>query len=87
MELTTVQQILVIILASALVVLLVLSIVVSVIVIKLLKSIKVVTAKAEQVVESAEAVSLAFKNAAGPIGLLHVLQNIVRMVTKDKKRK
>ena len=87
MELTTVQQILLIILTSALAILLILSIIATVIVIKLLKTIRQITDKAEKVVQSAEAVGDVFKNAAGPVGLLHVLQNLVRMIMKEKKRR
>ncbi len=83
----TSEQILVIFLSVALAVLLLLSIVVAVLAIKLLQSIKHITEKAEHIVENVEHVGDTFRNAAGPLALMKVVSNIVRVVTKQSKNK
>jgi hypothetical protein len=85
MDLDTTQQILLIILASALAIFLVLSIVIAVMVIRVLKAVRVVAEKAEKLVESAEAVGDIFKRAAGPLGVLRMLHGIVESVTNHKR--
>lgn len=85
MELSTVQQIILIILAATLALLLVLAITVAVMVIKLIKTLRLIADKAEKVVESAEAVGTIFKKAAAPAGVFHFVQGIVDMAIKHKK--
>jgi hypothetical protein len=77
MELSTVQQIILIILASALAIFLILSVAIAVMVIRLVKTIRVIADKAERVVESAEAVGDVFKKAAGPMGILRFIQGVM----------
>lgn len=80
----TSQEVLVVILSSALAILLILAIVVAVLAIKLLQAIKRISEKAEHIVENVEHVGDTFKNAAGPLALVKVISNIVRMVSKSK---
>lgn len=85
MELSTAQQILVIILSSALAIFLVMAIVAAVYIIKLVKSLQHVAAKAEQVVDSVEAVGESLKRTAGSIGVLRFIRNVAHMVHKQEK--
>ena len=78
----TSQDILVIILSTALAVLLVLAIAIAVLVLKLLQSVKRITDKAEHVIETAGHVSEAFSNATGSLALFKVIRNIAEMVSK-----
>ncbi len=80
----TSQQILIIFLSVALAVLLVLAIVIAVLAIKLLKVIKQITEKADHIVTNVEHVGDTFKNVAGPMAIVKIVSNIVRMVSKNK---
>jgi isoprenylcysteine carboxyl methyltransferase (ICMT) family protein YpbQ len=87
MELSTAQQIILIILAAALALLLLLAIVATVLVIRLLKVLRLIADEASKVVESAEAVGEALKKTAGPLGLLHFIQVVVEAAMQRKTRK
>lgn len=87
MDLSTAQQILVIVLASALAIFLVLSIVAAVFIIRLIQTLRLIADKAEKVVESAEAVGDVFKRAAGPLGVFKFLRHVVDMVGQHKQDK
>lgn len=87
MDLSTAQQILVVVLASALAIFLILGIVLAVLVIRLLQTLRVVAGKAEQLVESAEAVGEVFKRVAGPVGIFKFVRSIVDMVAQHKHNK
>jgi hypothetical protein len=82
MELDTTQQILVIVLATALAVLLIVAIIAIVLVIRLLQTLRIITAKAEKVVESAEAAASILKNASGPATILNLVRGVVKLVHK-----
>jgi hypothetical protein len=86
MDLSTTQQILLVILSSALAIFLILSIVVVVMVIRILKKVRIIVDKAEKIIESAEAVGEVFKKTATPVGILHLVQNIVGMVSNKRKK-
>ena len=77
MELSTAQQIILIILASALAIFLILSVAIAVMVVRLIKTIRTIVEKAERVVESAEAVGDVFKRAAGPMSILRFIQGVM----------
>ncbi|HSD55959.1 MAG TPA: hypothetical protein VLA92_02285 [Candidatus Saccharimonadales bacterium] len=77
MELSTVQQIILIILASSLAIFLILSVAIAVMVLRLVKTIRVIVEKAERIVESAEAVGDVFKRAAGPMSILRFIQGVM----------
>jgi hypothetical protein len=85
MDLSTTQQILLVILGSALAVFLVLAIVVIILVIRLLATIKLITTKAEKLIESAEAVGQVFKKASGPVGIFNVIKGAFDMVQQHKR--
>jgi type II secretory pathway pseudopilin PulG len=82
----TSQDLLVIILSTALAVLLVLAIAIAVLVLKLLQSIKRITEKAEHVIETAEHVGEAFSNASGSLALFRIVRNIAEMVSKHSPK-
>lgn len=87
MDLSTAQQILVVILSSTLAILLVMAIVVMALVIKLLQSLRKVANKAEHFVESAEQVGTIIKNVAGPAGAVRFARAVFEMVSSHKKSK
>lgn len=80
-------DILVIILSVFLAIFLVLAIIIAVLVLKLVKHIKLVTEKAEHIIENVEHVGDTFRNAAGPLALFRIVSNIVNIVSKHNKRK
>ncbi|MGH7241068.1 MAG: hypothetical protein ACREGB_02100 [Candidatus Saccharimonadales bacterium] len=83
----TAEQILVIITSSLLSLSLLLGIVVLIFVLRLVATIKRIAAKGEQVIDSAEAAAETFARAAGPLGVLKSIVNIVDSVNKHKKGK
>jgi hypothetical protein len=85
MDISTTQQVLVIILSTVLAILLVLSIVIAVMVIKLVSSVKQVVAKAERAIESAEAVSDVIKKTAGQLGVLRIARTVFKLISKHSK--
>jgi type II secretory pathway component PulF len=86
MELSTVQQILLSILAAALALFLVLAIAIAIMVIQFIKKLRQIADKAEKVVDSAETIGTIFKNAATPVGAFHFIQKVVDMAVKHKKK-
>ena len=87
MELSNAASILVIILSVLLGLLLLMLIVAVVAVVRLIKTIKAVVAKAEDVVDSAEAVTQAFRNVSGPMSALKLVKNLMDLVSDYKKGK
>lgn len=87
MELDTAQQILVIILASALAVFLILAITVVVLVIRLLQKLRLIADKAEKVVETAGSLGDMFKKTTGTVGLFRFVQSVVGMVQQKRSNK
>ena len=85
MGLTTAEQIILIILAAALAIFIILGIIALVYIIKLVASLRHIARKAEQVVESAEAVGSVLKNASGPLALFRFLGNIVETLQRHNK--
>jgi cell division septal protein FtsQ len=83
----TTFDILVIVLSVLLGLFLILSITVIIFILRLVSSIRHIVAKGEQVVDSAEAAAEMFKKAAGPLGMLRTLSNIVETVAKHKQGK
>jgi|GEM_PF-555083 len=85
MDLSTAQQILVIVLASALAIFLILSIVAVVLVIRLVATLRLVANKAEHIIESVESVGDVFKRTAGSFGIFKFLRGIVDMAHSHGK--
>lgn len=83
----TAFNILVIALSSLLGIFLILSIYVVVKAIKIVRSVQRVVEKGEQVIDSAEAAAEMFRKAAGPLGVLKTLTNIIETVAKHKRKK
>jgi uncharacterized membrane protein YjdF len=82
MLMNTAEQIIVIILASALALFLILAIVATVQIIKLVKALQNVAAKAEAFVDSAEKTADVVKTAVGQLSLMRFVQNVFEMVHK-----
>lgn len=82
-------DILVIILSAALAVFLIVAIILTIGLVKLVKQLRVITAKAEEIVDDVEVVSGFFRKSAGPVAITSLLSNIVSKITdfnkKDKK--
>ncbi len=83
----TTFDILVIVLSCLLGLFLILSITLAVMAVRIVASIKRIVSRGEQVVDSAEAAAEMFKKAAGPLGVLKTLTNVVETVAKHKDRK
>lgn len=83
----TATQILVIIVSSLLSLTLILGIALLIALLKLIKNIRRIAEKAEQVVEDAEAAAGMFRSAAGPLGVLKTIANIIETVSKHKRGK
>jgi len=79
------QQILVIILSSALAIFLILAIVSIIMVIQLIKKMQLVAQKAERIVDSVESVGDVLKKAAGPLGLFKLVRGFADMVGQHKQ--
>lgn len=79
-------DILVIILSIALAVLLVVSIIFVSVLIKLVNQLRVISKKAEEIVDDVESVSGFFKKAAGPVAVTSLISNIVSKVSEFKKK-
>jgi type II secretory pathway pseudopilin PulG len=79
------ETILVIITSSLLSLLLIVGIVLAVAIYKLVKSIRRIADRAEDIVDSAEAVTEAFRNVSGPLSVLKTVQNIISLVNDHKK--
>lgn len=85
MLMNTAEQILVVILSSALAVFLILAIIIAVQVIRLMKVLNKVAVKAQEVVDNAEKTAELVKSAVGQLSVMRFVQNVVNMVQKAKK--
>lgn len=81
------ESILVIITSSVLVIFLLLAIATAIYIMKVVKQVKRVVVKAEEVVDTAEAAAEAVRQVDGPLAALKLLRNIVRLVDKHQQRK
>lgn len=86
MDVSTTQQILVVVLATALAVSLVLSIIIGIMVIKLLSSARRVIDKAERAVESVESVGEVIKNIAGPASAMRAAKFVFDMISRHRNK-
>ncbi len=80
-------DILVIILSSALGLFLIAAIVLTVSLIKLVKQLRAISSKAEEIVDDVEAVSGFFRKTAGPVAVTSFVSNIVSKVAELSKKK
>lgn len=81
----TAEQILVIVLATALAIFLVLAIVIATQVVRLLKVLREISEKAQEFVNSAESTAEMFKSTVGKLTVLRFAHSVIDMVTKHKK--
>lgn len=86
MNIETASEILVIILSTTLLISLILWIAVGVLVVKLVKVLQGLADKGEQIVEDAESTVATIRQNVGVAGLLQSLTQIIKIVSKSKKR-
>ncbi len=87
MDLGTAQQIILIILASFLALFLIVSIIIGILIIKVLRTIRHITQKAETITDRADAVAAFFQQSAGPAAIVKLVSNIVHSVREHKESK
>jgi hypothetical protein len=80
------EEILVVVLASALAVFLLLAIIATVKIIQILNHLKAISEKAERLASTAESVGEIFKYTAGPAAIGKFLANITETVLKHRKK-
>lgn len=84
---TTIEQVILSLLAFALAVFLILSIIIAIQVIRLLKIVSTIADKAGQTVDTVEEmISEIFRNVGGPLALVRVIRNIIRIVNKKRSK-
>lgn len=87
MLMNTAEQILVIILATALAIFIVVGIVATVALIKLLKTLQIVADKTNNLVDSAESISMSIRQAVGNLSILRFARTIYDIIyNKTQKR-
>lgn len=84
---TTAEQILVAVLATALALFLILAIVIAVQVIRLVKTLQIIAEKAEGFINSAESAADMVKSAVGQLSVLRFVHSVVDTVMKHKSTK
>lgn len=82
----TTFDVLVIVLSVLLALFLSLAIASAIAIFKVVKAVQRIVAKAEQMVDSAEAAAILFKRAAEPVSTIRALTNIIESITKHKKK-
>jgi hypothetical protein len=80
-------EILVVILSITLAILLIASIFLVVVLVKLVNQLRVISKKAEEIVDDVESVSGFFRKSAGPVAITSLISNIVSKVTEMKGKK
>lgn len=80
-------ELLVVILSITLAILLIVSIIFVIAATKLVQKIRIITDKAEEIVDDVEAVSGFFRKSAGPVAITGLLSNIVSKVVDFKEKK
>lgn len=83
----TAAEVLVIIVSAVLAIFLIVLIVVLFQANKILKQVKYITARAENVVDSMEAAASAFERTASPLAIIRIIGNIMEQTSKIRKRK
>jgi cell division protein FtsB len=81
---STVEQIILVILAAALAIFITTAIVAVVYVIRLVKTLQAIAQKAENLVDSAETVGTMMKQAVGRLSVLQFVRTVVNLVHKSK---
>lgn len=83
----TAAEVLVIIVSAVLAIFLVVLIIVLLQANKVIKQVKSITARAENVADSMEAAAAAFERTASPLAIIKIIGNIVEQSTRIRKRK
>lgn len=81
----TAEQIILVVLASALAIFLMLAIAAIVMVIRLIKTLRDIAEKADRIIDSAETVTGLFRKVSGPMTMLHFVRSVAEAVTKHKE--
>jgi len=83
----TAAEILVIIVSSVLAIFLLVLIVIAIYTVKILKQVRRITDRAENVAGSVEAAASAFERTASPLAMLKIISGIVKTANKARSRK
>lgn len=83
----TASEVLVIIVSSILAIFLVVLIICLIYAIKILKTVRRITDRAENVAGSVEAAASAFERTASPLAILRIVGNIIEQTTRIRKRR
>ena len=83
----TAAEILVIIVSSVLAIFLLVLIIIAIYTVKILKQVRRITDRAENVAGSVEAAASAFERTASPLAMLKIISAIVKTASKAKSRK
>jgi hypothetical protein len=83
----TAAEILVIIVSSVLAVFLIVLIIIAIYTVKILKQVRRITDRAENVAGSVEAAASAFERTASPLAMLKIISGIVKTANKARNRK
>lgn len=83
----TAAEVLVIIVSAVLAIFLIVLIVVLVQANKILRHVRYITARAENVVDSMETAAAAFERTASPLAIIRIIGNIIEQTSKVRKRK
>jgi hypothetical protein len=83
----TAAEILVIIVSSVLAIFLLVLIVIAIYTVKILKQVRRITDRAENVAGSVEAAASAFERTASPLAMLKIISGIVKTANKARNRK
>lgn len=83
----TAEQLLVIILATALAIFLVLAVIIAIQVVRLMKVLQEIAVKAQSLVDSAESAADMLRHTVGKLSLLRFAHSVIDLVTKHQKTK
>lgn len=83
---TTTDQVLLIVVTALLSIFLIICISVLVGVLKLIKSLREVVAKAEEVADSVESAAEVLRDTSGPLALFKLIRNIMKATQKGRRR-
>jgi hypothetical protein len=83
----TAAEVLLIIVSVVLSIFLIVGIIAGVYTIKILKQVRRITERAENVADSVEAAASTFEKSASPIAIIRIIGNIIEQTTRMRKRK
>ncbi|MBX4201396.1 hypothetical protein KW803_00670 [Candidatus Saccharibacteria bacterium] len=87
MDIDNASEILLIVVSTTLSIFLIVGIIALIYIVKILKQVRRITDKAENVADSVEAAATTFEKAASPLAIVKIIGGIVDQATKTRKRK